>query len=674
MSLYYNHHKKRIIIFTFTVIFLLSGNCLNLFSSAVAQTETEGSNERYVSIDFNDVDISVFVKFISELTGKNFVIDNRVKGKVTIISPSKISVNEAYRVFESVLEVYGFATVESGEVVKIISSPEARTKNIETLLKEEARSPDDKIVTQLIPLKYADPGDIKRLFAPLISKSSVLLDYPATDTLIITDVYSNIRRLLKILKTIDVPGVGQTISIIPVEYGDAEKMVKILTTVFQQKKKAKGATDDTSKFVSDDRTNTIIMLANEDETVRIKQLISRLDKEVPRGKGNIHVYYLENAKAEDLAKVLQSLSSKTKASTVKGKKEAPIVSEATNITSDKATNSLIIMAEKDDYQVLEEVIRKLDVRRAMVYIECLIMEVNVDKGFNLGVEWLVGGKTNYDGNTGYFGGGFSGGESGYSNITKMASGTFPSGMSIGVIGKYLTKTVDGVEVPLFPSIGAIVDAYKKDKDVYILSTPQILTTDNEEASITVGKNVPYQTREGTGTTTTTDYSTYNTYEYKDVAIKLTITPQISKDRLIRLKIAQEVSKLDSSSASGDVRPTTLKRTIDTTVVVNDKNTIVLGGLIDDSFSTTEYKIPCVGDIPWLGWLFKSMSRGRERTNLFVFLTPHVIENADEASKFYQEKKDKIDSIGKENEEGIKLYNKNGSDVKIEELKIEDMNE
>ncbi len=677
MSLYYNYHKKRIIIFIFSVIFLLSGNGLNLFSSAIAQTETGGSNERYVSIDFNDVDISVFIKFISELTGKNFVIDNRVKGKVTIISPSKISVDEAYRVFESVLEVYGFATVESGEVVKIISSPEARTKNIETLLKEEARSPDDKIVTQLIPLRYADPGDIKRLFAPLISKSSVLLDYPATDTLIITDVYSNIRRLLKILKTIDVPGIGQAISIIPIEYGDAEKMVKILTTVFQQKKKAKGTTDDTSKFVSDERTNTIIMLASEDETVRIKQLISRLDKEVPRGKGNIHVYYLENAKAEDLAKVLQSLSSKTKASAAKGKKEAPIVSEATNITSDKATNSLIIMAEKDDYQVLEEVIRKLDVRRAMVYIECLIMEVNVDKGFNLGVEWQVGGKTNYDGNTGYFGGGFSGGESGYSNITNMAKGSFPSGMSIGILGQYLTKvvTVDGkeTEIQIFPSIGAIVDAYKKDKDVYILSTPQILTTDNEEASITVGKNVPYQTREGTGTTTTTE-STYNTYEYKDVAIKLTITPQISKDRLIRLKIAQEVSKLDSTSASGDVRPTTLKRTIDTTVVVNDKNTIVLGGLIDDSFSTTEYKIPCIGDIPGLGWLFKSMSRGRERTNLFVFLTPHVIENAEEASKFYQEKKDKIDSIGKENEEGIKLYKKEGSDVKIEELKIEDMSE
>ena len=628
---------------------------------AAAQQATGGNEraEQFVSIDFNDVDINVFIKFMSELTGKNFIIDRKVKGKVTIISPSRISVKEAYRVFESVLEVHGYATVEAGKVTKIVSSPEARTKNIETRLREESRYPDDKVVTQLVPLRYADTAEIKRLFAPLISKSSVILSYPPTNTLIITDVYSNITRLLRILKKIDVTGVGQEISVIPIEYGDATKLVKILTSVFRKtKRKKKGASplSDTVSFVADERTNTVVVLASEDDTLKIKDLIKRLDKEVPKGKEKIHVYYLENATAEELAKVLQSLSTKKRRTTTKkGKKEAPIVSEGVNITADKATNSLIIMAEKDDYLVLEEVIKKLDIPRSMVYIECLIMEVNINKDFNIGTEWTAGGKVGYGDKDAYVGGGFGGGDDAYPNMGNVMAGALegaavlPRGFSLGVFGEVLK--IGGAS---FYNLGAIVQAYKKDKDVHILSTPQLLTTDNEEATITVGKNVPYQTK--TGTTTTSE--TYNTYEYKDVAITLKITPQISKDRLIRLKISQEVSKLDSTAEASD-RPTTLTRKIDTTVIVNDKNTIAIGGLIDDSFSRAENRIPCLGDIPGLGWFFKSMAKGREKTNLFIFLTPHVIETAEEAEKLYQKKKDHIDAVEKQEreQEGIKMYRK-----------------
>jgi general secretion pathway protein D len=633
---------------------------------AGAQTPQPNEDDRFVSIDFNDVDISVFIKFMSELTGKNFIVDNRVKGKVTIISPSKISVNEAYKVFESVLEVHGFATVDAGEVIKIVSSPEARSKNIQTLLREEARSPDDKVVTQLVPLRYADPNEIKRLFTPMVSKSSVILSYAPTNTLIITDVYSNIKRLLKILKTIDVTGIGQEISVISLEHGDATKLVKVLTTVFQQRRtRKKGASpDDVMKFVADERTNSIVLLASQDDTARIKELIIQLDKELPRGTEKIRVYYLEHATAEELAKVLQSLSSKKKPTTAqKGKKETPIVSEATNITADKATNSLIIMADKDDYQVLEEVIKKLDIPRAMVYIECLIMEVNVNKDFNLGTEWMAMGEASHDGTDGGYGGGFSGGgDNPYSNTVGLVLGTagigtLPAGFSLGIFSEAIE--IGNVK---FPNLATLVQAYKKDKNVHILSTPQILTTDNEEASITVGKNVPYQTK--TGTTTTSE--TYNTYEYKDVAIALKVTPQISRDRMIRLKIEQEVSKLDLAATTGaNERPTTLKRTINTTVVVQDKNTIALGGLIDDSFSTTEYKVPCLGDMPGLGWLFKSMSKGREKTNLFVFLTPHVIENPAEAEEIYRKKKDHIDTIEKE-DDSIKLYNPNAAEPIVPE--------
>ena len=195
-----------------------------------SKSQKPASSDQFVSIDFNNVDINVFIKFMSELTSTNFVVDQRVKGKVTIISPSKISLKEAYRVFESVLEVHGYTTIKAGDIVKIVPSPDARSKNIKTLLREEAASPEDKVVTQLIPLKYASPVDIKRLFTPMVSKSSVILAYNPTNMLIITDVHSNIRRLLKILKQIDIPGIGQEITVIPIQYADAAKMVSMLNT------------------------------------------------------------------------------------------------------------------------------------------------------------------------------------------------------------------------------------------------------------------------------------------------------------------------------------------------------------------------------------------------------------------------------------------------------------
>ncbi|MBW2492558.1 MAG: type II secretion system protein GspD, partial [Deltaproteobacteria bacterium] len=231
-------------------------------------TQEEQGSERFISIDFNNVDINVFIKFISELTSRNFVVDQRVRGKVTIISPSKISVKEAYKVFESVLEVHGFTTIRSGQVTKIVPSPDARSKNIETRLKEEAASPEDRVVTQLIPLKFASSSEIKKLFAPLVSKSSVILDYPPTNMIIITDVYSNIKRLLRILKAIDVAGMGQELSVIPLEYAEATKFVKILDSIFQERKRsrAQSALSDT-KFVADERTNTIIFMASEVETI-----------------------------------------------------------------------------------------------------------------------------------------------------------------------------------------------------------------------------------------------------------------------------------------------------------------------------------------------------------------------------------------------------------------------
>jgi general secretion pathway protein D len=608
--------------------------------------------ESFISIDFNDVDIEVFIKFISELTGRNFIIDRRVKGNISVISPTKISVDEAYRVFESVLEVHGYATVDAGEITKIIPSPYARTMNIETRLKKEADEPNDKIVTQLIHLKYADPNEVKQLCAPLVSKSSVVLAYSPTNMLIITDVYSNIKRLIQIIDSIDVIGIGQSISVLPIEFADAESMVKIIDSVFNAssgRSAKKGQKDVT--LVADKRTNIIIVVASETGTERVRKLVNLLDKEMPRGSEKIHVYYLENAKAEELASVLQEFPTKETGGTSagnKGKKLAPIVSEDVKITADKSTNSLIIVAEKDDYEVLKEIISKLDIRRSMLYIECLVMEILKDKSLNLGTEWQVGGNGSYDDYDGAWGGGFSGGamggDSGYiSSAFAAATGSasvLPPGFSLGVFGESIT--LGGI---VFPTIAAVINAYKKDTDSHILSTPQLLTSDNETAKITVGKNVPYLTKASSGDTN------YSNYEYKDVGISLEITPQISKDGLIRLEIALEVTKLESTT--DQFQPTTLKRTVDTTVVVNDKNTVVIGGLIDEALSQTEYRVPCLGSIPVLGWLFKSVGKGKEETNLYIFLTPHVLEEAVDADAIYEEKMLEMNKI----EEGqIKLFN------------------
>ncbi len=610
---------------------------------------SDQTDEQFVSIDFNNVDINVFVKFISELTGTNFIVDQRVKGNVTINSPGRISIDEAYQVFQSVLEIHGYTTIPSGEMVKIVPATDARSKNIVTLLETSKVDPSDQVVTQLIPLKYAEATEMRQLLSPLVSKSSVILAYAKTNTLIITDVQSNIQRLMRIITSVDQPGVGQEIAVVPLEHADAGKLVKLLTSMFRPVRQAgKKLSQPPERFIADDRTNTIVMLASENDIIRSRRLIRMLDKKMPRGSEKIRVYYLENATAEDLAKVLQEVPAQ-KNGVQKTRKKAAVLSRNVRIMPDKATNSLVIMAEKDDFPVLEEIIRQLDIPRAMVYIEVLIMEVNVDKDFNLGAQWLVANEVDINNRRAGAGGGFGGGND-YQNILGLVApaagaGIFPQGFSLGIFSELLE--IGGIE---FPGISALINAYKHDRDVHILSTPQLMTTDNEEATITVGKNVPYQTKSGSS-----EVESFNTFEYRDVGITLKITPHISKDRAVRLKIFQEVTKLEDLSegtAESSSRPTTLKRTIDTTVIVHDKNTVVIGGLIDEGFTTSTNQVPCLGSIPGLGWLFKSRSNSREKTNLYVFLTPHVVQTPNEAEVLYRQKRSDIETIKEGN---IKLY-------------------
>jgi len=621
-------------------------------SPAPSQTASPQSG-RYVTIDFDNVDISVFIKFVSELTGKNFVIDDKVKGKVTIISPKKIPVDEVYKVFESVLEIYGFATVQSGEVIKVILAQEARGKNLELRLKREDIASEDKIVTQIFSLQHATPDDMKKVLDPLISKTSVILAYPPTGMLIITDVLSNIKRLQDIVTALDVEGVGELISYVPLKYASATEMVKSLAMIFQQQAVPGRGIVSPIKIVADDRTNALIILAAENDMARIRELLNLMDKEIPRGAGTIRVYYLQNAKAEDLAKILTSIPQQAKTATGTTT-AAPSTSTAAfsknvQIVADKATNSLIVTADTADYLVIEDVIRKLDITRAMVYLEGLIMEVKADKNFNVGVEWSMLKNVNVQSVTDMGGqsvglGGFTG-----SGIIPQVSSTgaisMPTGFSLGVIGAGIK--IGGL---LFPNIGAVLNAYQNDTDVRILSTPQLLTLDNEDAEITVGENIPYVSRQDSGVVGVAGTSNYSSYEYKDVGVTLKVTPQINKDGFVRMKIDQTVTKVVNQSASVDaagsqvLTPTTLKRTAKTTVVVKSGETVVIGGMIQDDSSKGTGKVPLLGDIPLLGWLFKTRSTTNTRTNLFVFITPRIIEQPEDARKIQEEKMDYMRTI------------------------------
>lgn len=605
--------------------------------------------ESYVTIDFNDVDINLFIKYISELTGKNFIVDRTVKGKVTIISPTRISAEDAYFVFESVLEVHGFTTVESGSVTKIIPSVQARSKSIQTIMEEGMQYPDDRVVTQLITLTYSDPEEVKRLIAPLVSKSSVVISHSDSGMLILTDVLSNITRLLEIIRAIDVPSVGEEMVVIPLQYASADSVAKALSQLFVKTATRQGQKPETVKIIPYERTNSLIVIADKGNIQKVRDLVAKIDTEAPRGTGKIQVYYLQHARADEIVKVLTNLPGDTPAqggggggaaATPEAAAKAPPISRDIKITADAETNSLIITGPRDEYLVLEEVIKKLDIPRRMVYIEALIMEVSVSKAFELGVQWGGGGTFNDE--TGKLFTGFSGSATspyaqlqGNNNLASE-SPLMPSGFTVGVLQQ-------GIKIGnvFFPNLGAVINAYKDDSDVDIIATPQILTTDNKEAEIKVGENVPYITNKQAGAGTT-DALNYQQYEYKDVATSLKILPQINQSDLVRLEIGVEVVKLKTASET----PTTLKRTANTTVVLHNEETIVIGGIIGQDTSTGEYKVPLLGDIPLLGHLFKTNKNSEVKTNLFIFITPHIVENPAELASIYYQKRDVMEYVKK----------------------------
>lgn len=617
-------------------------------AEAPAKTGDDGAeaSQRFITIDFDNVDIRLFIKYISELTGKNFVIDKAVQGNVTIISPTRISEDDAYTLFESVLEVNGFATVPSGSITKIMPASRVPSQNINTLRHGDASRPEDKIVTQLIPLRNTTPEEMKKVLAPLVSKTSVVIAHTQSGKLIVTETLSNIQKLLAIIESLDVPLIDEEISVIPLEHASATATATAINAIFQQAAASKeGKALTPLKVVPFEPINSIILVASAARSERVRQLISQMDTELKQNEGNIHVVYLQHATAKELATVLTALPGQQSTDPAK-KGETPTISKDVKIMPDVETNSLIITASRSEFRELEGVIKKLDIPRRMVYLEALILEVDTDASFNVGVNWMAGGEFSDGTGTGLAG--FSG-KDGYKltdtlglstttdddgNVTVSKIPSIASGFTMGVLKQ-------GIQIGdvTFPNIGAILKAYKGNSHVNVIATPQILTTDNKKAEISVGENVPYQTRvqesynsnssssSSSSLFSSSDSIGYANYEYKDIATKLTITPSINQADVLRLEIATEVSKLKDSSDA--LKPATFKRTTSTTVVVKDNDTVVLGGIIGQDDTESESKLPILGDIPALGWLFKEHKTSTKKTNMFIFITPRIIKNPSE---------------------------------------------
>ena len=636
----------------------------------------QDGEEELVSLDFADVELPIVVDTISRMTGYNFIYDDRVRGRVTIVSPTEVTVDQAFAVFESVLKVKGFSLVLGpGDTYKILPIRDIKESSVDTI-KDDRPSPNrDRFVTRLVPLQFIDAEAITNTIKPLISKDASLVAYEPTNTIIVTDSESNIRRLLSILAALDVESYRRELAVIKIEHADANTLAEQLSEIYgaevasssggstaaQRRARSRrrtntnnaatntggtdssGAVGPTVRILPDERTNSLLVLASRQQLADIRGLVRKLDIEV-RGEGRIQVYYLRHADAEELSETLNSLVGSSggggaaRSSSLPGSASntANIRSSVTplddgiTVTADPATNALVIKASKEGYETLKQVIEKLDVSRPQVLVEALIVEVDVTDDLALGFDVayrLVNGDIDFLVATGANvipGAGLAAAAA--SNLFDDPSDAFAD--ANGNIGTPEAGLSGG-------SVGIGMRAEASDKDVNIVSAPHILTSDNEEAEIIIGDNIPIVTGRTEAATGGDNLSQAVNVERQDVGVTLRVTPQISEGDTLRLNIFQEITEVSPNPALGaaeDVGVALSNRKIENTVVVNDGETVAIGGLIDESYTDTESGVPFLRDIPYLGWLFKTKTEALRKTNLLIFLTPHIIRNADDLER------------------------------------------
>lgn len=615
-----------------------------------AQAATKAPDE--VTLNFVNADIDGVVKAVSEMTGKNFVLDPRVKGTINIVSAKPVSKALAYEVFLSALRLQGYAAVEDGGIVKILPEGDAKLHQSPTLGPlDKARGDIDRIQTQVFALKYQSAAQMVPILRPLIAPNNTITASQNGNTLVITDYASNLQRLEKIIDAIDQPSGSEPI-IIPLKYASALDVAQTVNRLFAETGQTPGAAADPSQrliVIADARSNSLLARSIGDPTrlARLRQFVALLDTPTSAA-GNIHVIYLKNADAVKLSETLRAIyqgdtaaapqsamtpptplgaNATTASSTLGSAGSLPRTTQSAAtapgiIQADAATNSLIITAPDAIYNNLRAVVAKLDKRRAQVYVEALIAEVTSDKAAEFGIQWQNLSGIGKDKATAF--GGTNFGTAGQ-NILGIAQNptTAGAGLNIGVLNG--SVSIGGANVL---NLGLLVRALENDANANILSTPTLLTLDNDEAKIVVGQNVPFITGQYAVSGAATTPTPFQTVERKDVGLTLKIKPQISEGGTVKLQIYQEVSSIaDTSNAAGVI---TNLRSVESTVLVDNGQIVVLGGLMQDSLSDGVGKVPLLGDLPVIGNLFKYSTRTRSKTNLMVFLRPIIVRDAEHA--------------------------------------------
>ncbi len=635
--------------------------------------------EDKVFLNFVDTDIESVIKAIGQISNKNFLIDPKVKGTININTTKPVPRAMTYQILLSALRVQGFAAVEDNGVTSIVPEVDAKTRFTPSLA--NGKQGALQIVTQVFTLKNETAGNLINIVKPLMSANSVITPYPSNNSLIVTDYADNLAKISKLINSIDVPHQGEN-AIVRLKFGSALELSQLLNKIIADTNTG----DATKRFIAvpDARTNSIVLHADNLSLInRAYQIIEKLDVPTSRAGNAIHVVYLKNADAAKLAATLRALmtgkgidsvavssssnntvqpaltqpttqnvatADPNKASAAPASNDnsirqanvsspfSPLASAQENgmIQADIPSNSLLISAPDHTYNMLLAVIDKLDVRRAQLYIEALIAEVSTDKASEFGVQWQnLEGLNAQSGIQGIAGTNFNkaGG-----NILGVAGNlsTAGNGLNIGI----LRGKVNIPGVGLVANLGMLVHALESKANANILSKPNILTLDNEEAKIIIGQNVPFVTGQYAQTGGSASVSPFQTVERKDVGLTLKVKPQISEGNTIKLVIYQEVSSVASNIANA-AGITTNKRSIDTSVLVDDGSIIVLGGLIEDRVSDTVSKVPVLGDLPWLGTMFRSVTRGHAKTNLMVFLRPYIMRASEDLSKASNERYDYI---------------------------------
>ena len=571
-----------------------------------------------VTLNLKGVDIEALVQMVADVTHKNFVIDERVKGKVTVISNQAMDETALYNTFISVLSVHGYAAIPAGNVIKIV--PEAIAKTAYTPVNSQAS--DDQIITQIIKVQHLKAGQLIPILRPLIPQQGHIASPPDSNLLIISDRAANVQRLLKIIKRIDIAPQNE-IEVMMLSHASASDIVRILNGLKQQNL---NKSPNQQQLIADERTNSILISGSKSERLKTKALISHLDTPLET-VGNTQVIYLRYARATELADILKGMISPQKTQQRSANKtpltannNAAKLTIPTQVQADKATNSLIISAAPDVLQSLKSVITKLDIRRAQVLVEAIIVELSVNKSKELGVQWILDGSNSSSTPIGVVN--FSNAGSG---ILDVASGLLNN--TISTAGKGGVLGLGNYSADNRINFGVLLQALAADSEANILSTPSLVTLDNQEAEIHVGQNVPFVTGQYTNTGAASGATNpFQTIQRQDIGIKLRIKPQINEGSSILLEIEQEVSSLAASSVSTtDI--VTDNRELRTTVMVEDGQMVILGGLMTEDLSDTEQKVPGLGDIPLLGKLFSSQNTRKSKRNLMIFLHPTILRDA-----------------------------------------------